>query len=303
MRKSLLIFLVAIFATSIAFADNIDKLSISTQIFLGKLNGTIKVDDESLRSAKAIGLKPVAGTFEAAEKEDQFVADPVVLDGQTYMSAFLRVEDESVVSELESLGVMIECRFLEGKLFTALIPVDKIEKVATIAKVKRVNAAKLMRSSTYVARQKTNVDTGIDFNHIAFKDASGNSRIKQAYVYNGSTERTYTGSNITSSLTDDNTADHGTHTSSTAGGSSVIVNGTTVTVTNDHANATYGGMAPGADLFLAGVNGLSDTYLSNALDAMCTYADNQGLPLVVSNSWGSQWGPHDGTGETADVYN
>ena len=332
MRKSLLIFLVAIFATSIAFADNIDKLSISTQIFLGKLNGTIQVDDESLRSAKAIGLKPVAGTFEAAEKEGQFVADPVVLDGQTYMSAFLRVEDESVVSELESLGVMIECRFLEGKLFTALIPVDKIEKVATIAKVKRVNAAKLMRSSTYVARQKTNVDdiltysadaqsaglpngfdgsgvvlgvidTGIDFNHIAFKDASGNSRIKQAYVYNGSTANTYTGSQITSSLTDDKTADHGTHTSSTAGGSSVIVNGTTVTVTNDHANATYGGMAPGADLFLAGVNGLSDTHLSNALDAMCTYADNQGLPLVVSNSWGSQWGPHDGTGETADVYN
>lgn len=325
-------FMVAISATLIAFGQDASKLSISTQIFLGKLNGTIQVDDESLRSAKAIGLKPVAGTFEAAEKDGQFVADPVVKDGQTFMSAFLRVEDESVVSELESLGVVIESRFLEGKLFTALIPIDKIEEVAAIAKVKRVNAAKLMRPSTNTARERTNVDdvltysddaqsaglpssfdgsgvvlgvidTGIDFNHIAFKDASGNSRIKQAYVYNGSSERTYTGSQITSTLTDDKTEDHGTHTSSTAGGSSVKVSGTTVTVTNDHSSATYGGMAPGTDLFLAGVNGLSDTYLSNALDAMCTYADNQGMPLVVSNSWGSQWGPHDGTGETADVYN
>ena len=332
MKKLLMFFMVAISATLIAFGQDASKLSISTQIFLGKLNGTIQVDDESLRSAKAIGLKPVAGTFEAAEKDGQFVADPVVKDGQTFMSAFLRVEDESVVSELESLGVVIESRFLEGKLFTALIPVDKIEEVAAIAKVKRVNAAKLMRPSTNTARERTNVDdvltysddaqsaglpssfdgsgvvlgvidTGIDFNHIAFKDASGNSRIKQAYVYNGSSERTYTGSQITSTLTDDKTEDHGTHTSSTAGGSSVKVSGTTVTVTNDHSSATYGGMAPGTDLFLAGVNGLSDTYLSNALDAMCTYADNQGLPLVVSNSWGSQWGPHDGTGETADVYN
>ncbi len=36
---------------------------------------------------------------------------------------------------------------------------------------------------------------------------------------------------------------------------------------------------------------------------MCNYADQQGKPLVVSNSWGSQIGPHDGTGDVADVYN
>ena len=29
------------------------------------------------------------------------------------------------------------------------------------------------------------------------------------------------------------------------------------------------------------------------------YADAQGKPVVVSNSWGSQWGPHDGTGSLA----
>jgi minor extracellular serine protease Vpr len=36
------------------------------------------------------------------------------------------------------------------------------------------------------------IDTGIDFQHIAFKDASGNSRIKRAYVYDGTNATDYT---------------------------------------------------------------------------------------------------------------
>ena len=332
MKKFLMIFTVVVMTASIAFAQEGDKLSISTQIFLDKLNGTIQVDNESLKKAKDVGLKPVAGSFEAAQRESQFVADPVVKDGQTFMSAFVRLESTSAIGKLESLGVEIQETFLDGKLVTALIPVDKIEEVAAIADVSRVKAATMMRKSTNTVRQRTNVDdvltfstdaqsaglpssfdgsgvvlgvidTGIDFNHIAFKDASGNSRIKQAYVYNGSSASTYSGSQITSTLTDDKSEDHGTHTSSTAGGSSVTVSGSTVTVTDNHANATYGGMAPGADLYLAGINGLSDTYLSNAINKIVTYADQQGKPVVVSNSWGSQLGPHDGTGDVADIYN
>ncbi|MBQ3323482.1 MAG: S8 family serine peptidase [Muribaculaceae bacterium] len=332
MKKILVFFMVTISVTAIAFGQDASKLSISTQIFLNKLNGTIQVDQENLRKAKAAGLKPVAGTFEVAEKESQFVADPIEKDGQTYMSAFIRIDGPEAIGKLESLGVEVQETFLEGKLVTALIPVDKIEEVSAIASVKSVKAATMMRKSTNTARQKTNVDdvlsysadaqsaglpnafdgsgvilgvidTGIDFNHIAFKDASGNSRIKQAYVYNGSSASTYSGSQITSTLTDNKSEDHGTHTSSTAGGSSVTVSGSTVTVTDNHANATYGGMAPGADLYLAGINGLSDTYLSNAINKIITYADQQGKPVVVSNSWGSQWGPHDGTGDVADIYN
>ncbi len=332
MKKILVFFMVAICATAITFGQDASKLSISTQIFLDKFNGTIQVDNENLKKAKDAGLKPVAGTFEAAEKESQFVADPVVKDGQTYMSAFIRIDGPAAIGKLESLGVEIQEQFLDGTLVTALIPVDKIEEVSDIASVRSVKAATMMRKSTNTARQKTNVDdvlsysadaqsaglpnafdgsgvilgiidTGIDFNHIAFKDASGNSRIKQAYVYNGSSATTYSGSQITSTLTDDKSEDHGTHTSSTAGGSSVTVSGSTVTVTDNHANATYGGMAPGADLYLAGINGLSNTYLSNAISKIITYADQQGKPVVVSNSWGSQWGPHDGTGDVADIYN
>ena len=60
-------------------------------------------------------------------------------------------------------------------------------------------------------------------------------------------------------------------------------------------------MAPGADLYLAGIKDLKTTYLSNAFKKIIAYADANNQPVVVSNSWGSQYGPHDGTGDFADV--
>lgn len=307
-----------------------NKLSITTQLFLNELEGKIDISPDT-KSGKTPGLVPVDNGLRTKGKNaGRIIAAPDTINGKAYISAFVRLNNDTDISELEALGVEIQEHFPNG-LITTNIPVDKIREVAAIANVKRVSVAKLMTAFTNKARQQTNVDdvlthsadaisaglgkkydgsgvilgvidTGIDFNHIAFKDKNGNSRIKKAYVYNGSSAQEY--SSITSAtLTDDKSEDHGTHTSSTAGGSSVIVNGSNVTVTDDHSSATYGGMAPGADLYLAGINGLSDTYLANAVNKMVTYADQQGKPLVVSNSWGSQLGPHDGTGDVADVYN
>ncbi len=305
------------------------KLSWSTQLFLDELNGDISLDRD-VTTEKKMGLvrtDAVVG-LSNTRMRDRIIATPDTINGKVYIAAFITLDDNNDVSALEALGVEVQCKF-NGGIVTANIPVDKIEEVAALSNVKRVDVSKLMKPTTYKARQATNVDdaltnstdaqalgitskydgtgvvlgvidTGIDFNHIAFKDADGNSRIKKAYVYNGSSATEY--SSITSStLTDDNTADHGTHTSSTAGGSSVIVDGSTVTVTNDHANATYGGMAPGADLYLAGIKSLSSTYLSNAFQKICDYADEQGQPVVISNSWGSQWGPHDGSGDYSTI--
>jgi len=329
MKKRLLSIVVAMLSCTLLFAQNEEKYSITTQLFLQEQAGKIDLDAQTKASAteKRLGLHHVKD--KKMRKYDRFVAAPDTIDGQIYMSAFVHLKDNADLADLEALGVQVQTKFGKGRI-TALIPVEKVEQVAALDNVTKIKAAQMMRPATTAARQKTNVDdiltqsadaisagldkvydgsgvilgvidTGIDFNHIAFKDKDGNSRIKQAYVYNGSTARTYTGSSITSSLTDDNTGDHGTHTSSIAGGSSVTVNGSTVSVTDDHASAAYGGMAPGADLFLAGVNGLNDTYMTNALNAMITYADQQGKPLVVSNSWGSHLGPHDGTGDWADL--
>lgn len=308
-------------------AQQINKLSASTQMFLDEQAGRITFDftaEQIQERAKAQGISAVEAKRQM--KWDRPIAEPVSIDGVKMISAFVRVTNPTAKSALEALGVQIECEFLNGTLFTTLIPIDKIESVANIATVSRVSVATKKRPLTDAARQYSNVDdvlnhsadaisaglpttydgtgvvlgvidTGIDFQHKAFKDANGNYRLKRAYVYNGSRAQEYSSFSSSSPTTDDSSEDHGTHTSSTAGGSSVIINGSTTTVTTNHANATYGGMAPGADLYLAGINGLNDTYLANAFQKICDYADGQSKPVVVSNSWGSQWGPHDGTGK------
>ena len=272
------------------------------------------------------GLKPSDKMLRL--KNRRLIASPDTVGGVAYISCFIHLKNPADLSEVRSLGVEVEETFNGLDFVTARVPVNQLEPLAGVDNVTRIKVAQCMRPMTDAARKKTNVDdlltqspdaiakgipskydgsgvvlgiidTGIDFQHIAFKDKDGNSRIKRAYVYNGSSATEYTESTISNATYDDNSEDHGTHTASTAGGSSVIVNGSTVTVTDDHANATYGGMAPGADLYLAGINGLSDTYLTNALNRMVTYADGQKKPLVVSNSWGSGWGPRDGTGDTS----
>ena len=331
MRKICLLFACMAFS-AVVFAQSDDvskKLSVTTQLFLDELKGEISFE-RNTQNEKKLGLKPVDMDLRWNRKHrDRMIATPDTIDGEVFISAFIRLEDDSQLSELEALGVQVQCSFDNG-LITANIPVDKINEVAGISNVQRVNVASLMTPATYKAREATHVDdlltlsndaissgltnkydgtgvvlgvidTGIDFQHIAFKDKNGNSRIKRAYVYNGTSAKEYSNFTASSPTSDDRTADHGTHTSSTAGGSSVIVNGNTVTVTDDHARATYGGMAPGADLYLAGINGLKSTYLANAFQKICNYADEVGKPVVVSNSWGSQYGPHDGTDDFGTV--
>ncbi len=337
MRRRFFLALILAMATTAGWAqsDVSSKLSVTTQMFLDEQAGNISFEQSEEKDLKKKTTGVVRGDkVRRGKNHGRLIAAPDTIAGRAYISAFIRLDDNRNLNELEQLGVEVQCKFAKG-LVTANIPVDKILDVANISRVKRISVAKLMRPLSDKARQATNVDdvltlssdaireglsnkydgtgvllgiidTGIDFQHIAFKDKSGKSRIKRAYVYNGSNVREYgdgASYSITSSAptTDDSSEDHGTHTSSTAGGSSVVVSGSTVTVTDDHANATYGGMAPGADLYLAGINGLNDTYLANSFQKICDYADSKGMPVVVSNSWGMSMGPRDGTGDLADI--
>ena len=60
------------------------------------------------------------------------------------------------------------------------------------------------------------IDTGIDFNHAAFRNADGSSRVKKAYVCTKTSMDEY---DIEMLPTDTNNGSHGTHTAATAGGS------------------------------------------------------------------------------------
>lgn len=325
-RRSMAVLVMLVTSVMMLWAQEAnEKFSVTTQMFLHEMKAQASQPKNGPHRAQSQFQLPENLQM---KKHRSLIASPDTIGGIAYISCFIHLNDVKSLNQVRSLGVEIDEYFDELGFVTARVPVTQLEKLADIDNVTRIKVAQKMRPSTDVARQKTNVDdllklssdavaagintkfdgtgvvlgiidTGIDFQHIAFKDKDGNSRIKKAYVYNGSTGQEY--STITSLTTDDKSEDHGTHTASTAGGSSVTVSGTTVTVTDNHANATYGGMAPGADLYLAGVKGLSDTYLTTALKKMVLYADNQHKPLVVSNSWGSGWGPRDGTGELAET--
>ena len=306
------------------WAQTSEKFSMSTQIFLNEQTR------QAEQPANVPSRKRALPEGRQRIKPQPLLAKPDTIGGVAYISCFIHMTDPNRLSELEALGVQVQSTFRGLSFITAYVPVTQLQALAELDNVTKIKVAERKRPTTDVARQLTNVDDlltlspaataqgitskydgtgvilgvidmGIDFQHIAFKDKNGNSRIKRAYVYDGESEHIYNSVTSYAPTTDYDLEDHGTHTSSTAGGSSVIVNGTNVTITDDHANATYGGMAPNVDLYLAGVNGLLDTYLVNALEDIVNYANAQGKPLIVSNSWGANMGPRDGTGEWADL--
>ena len=324
LNRLFFVFLVAFMATGMTVsAQSLEssKLSLTTQMFLDEMQGQITFD------------APVPdGMFMSPGQRPQDdwrpIARPEMIDGKAYIAAFVNVIDADAISRLEALGVKVQCKFKGNTLLTTMIPVDMIEAVAAIDGVTRVNVSPVMRDESAVSRQASNVDDvltlsqdardagllkrydgkgvvlgvidrGIDFHHVAFEDKNGNTRIKRAFVYAGGSGQEY--STLSDVTTDNVNIDHGTHTSAIAGGSSVVVNGSDVTVTDDHAQATYGGMAPGADLYLAGVGSLNATVICNAFQSMANYAAACNQPLVVSNSWSWIYGPHDGTSDFSDV--
>ena len=287
----------------------------------------------------------VAGSDRAPERRvaprraSQIIASPHTIDGTAYISCFVYLTDPTDLSALRALGVRVEKTFRGLSFITADVPVAQLEAVAELENVTCIKVSELVEPASVVAREKTNVtplltntelsqqrglnttydgsgvvlgvvDVGIDFGHIAFKNADGTSRIKRAYVYDGNQAQLYTEAEMNNPVlaptTDDFNEDHGTYTSSIAGGSSVIVERLdnthyNMSVTNAHDSATYGGMAPGADLYLAGVNGLEFSHLASAIAMIAEYADSVGKPLVINCSWTDKDGPRNGKGEVADV--
>ena len=320
----------------IGFAQYEAKYTPSTLMFLSEHRGETSLPQVNKKRDFSLITQLPFGEEEMSKKKDfgtRSIAATEMVGGVEMISAFIGVSDNNF-SSLEALGVKIEAKF--DKLCTALIPVDQIEALAALDNVTRIEVAEILKPANDAQRTMTKaydaitnssaaqalgitspytgkgvilgvVDTGIDFQHIAFKDKNGNSRIVRAYKLSSSTSTsltTYSTASAISGLTyDTNAEDHGTHTSTTAGGSSVIVNGTNVTVTDDHANATYGGMAPEADLVIAGLSSLYTTSIGTAIQNICNYADQVGKPCVISLSLGSQVGPHDGTGSIADIVN
>lgn len=320
--RRLIIILAIMGATLTAWGQNEEKLSPSTMMFISEMKGEITLPKSHASTQQN---KRKANTTTSTKDNDMQrpIAEAEYVDGKWVVSAFLTVSDGNF-APAQTLGVTIQQTF--DNVATTLIPVDKIMQVAALPNVTNIEVAEVQQPHNDQQRALTRaydaitnsseaqalgitspytgkgvivgvIDRGMDFQHIAFKDKDGNTRIKLAYTLNGSTLVEHsTAADINSLTCDINSRDHGSHTASTAAGSSVIVNGNEVTVTDDHANATYGGMAPEADLVLCGFSTLYTTSMANVIGNICNYADAQGKPCVISISIGSIEGPHDGSG-------
>jgi subtilisin family serine protease len=109
------------------------------------------------------------------------------------------------------------------------------------------------------------VDAGMDYNHIAFKDSKGNTRVKKVVDYknNGSATIATTPEAIAQLTTDGNTdkdKSHGTHVASCAVGSiidaTVDYDGSSKNIVGA-GSRKLGGMAPEADIVLCGTYSLT----------------------------------------------
>lgn len=231
-------------------------------------------------------------------------------------------------AELAELGYEIEADL--GDIAVIRLPLDKVEELAGLTTVQSISFGDQATPDLNYARpsgQVTDVqngfafdgkkmsfdgsgvivgmmDTGLDANHINFKNDDGSSRIQRLYYMTGSNGsfREYTADNITGFSTDNTGESHATHVGGILGGSYKgngtyryvsSATGTSCTQRTD-SPIPYYGVATGADLaFACGL--LYTPNIITGVTKIVEYAESQGKPCVVNLSLGGTSGPHDGT--------
>lgn len=211
------------------------------------------------------------------------------------------------------------------------VTAPQMEKLAELSEVKRIEMGYECEPLMKAARAATGVDdvhagtgldqaytgkgvvvglfdTGLDPNHINFKDANGNLRVKRFWAYMNNTGRPTTSLTdavaISSYTTEDANETHGTHVLGImAGGytgaadyaASAPNNKWVMTKQGDAGSSVpYYGVAHDADIAIT----CGPLYQASMLDGVqniVNYAKSVGKPCVVNLSIGNNVGPHDGT--------
>lgn len=229
--------------------------------------------------------------------------------------------DVEVLSSVENLAVVN-------------VTPDQMEAIAALPQVKAVSLGYERKALLKNAREATGVDdvhagtglaspytgkgviaglfdTGLDVNHVNFKDADNNPRTKRLWVYSGSAGRPSTSLSdptaISNYTTETSSETHGTHVLGIiAGGYKGAAdfaaygsnNRVSVTKQTTGTPMPYYGVAPDAELAVS----CGPLYNSNIVDGVqkiIEYAESQNKPAVVNLSLGSTVGPHDGTDATS----
>lgn len=249
-------------------------------------------------------------------KADNISMTRAYMPEQSCVEAFIRYTGQDVIPQLEALGVSIIVNLTD--LMTCRIPLDRVEQVAMLDGVKLISFAQEMQPNCDRARQMSlidevhamtdrqglpytgkgiifgTIDVGLDFNHPAFKNEDGTSRILCAYLPGQETAVeggmqldnypgfVYTNEAIANLTTDNADMYHGTLTLGIGAG-------------GRNGHDTYYGVAPEADIIVAAVTKMQNTTLLNSAKLMIDIAKELGQPISINMSLGNPTGPHDAT--------
>ncbi len=251
------------------------------------------------------------------------------LDANPSIRLVVEVDSQDVASTfalIREAGATVLSKL--GHQAVISIPADKVDALVAIEGVKRVDATSKGELKTDVSLVETGVslidgtvpgleevytgkgvticlvDGGFDFQHPAFKDADGNSRLRCVYLPGNDNGHKFiveddeagtieypgsvfdTPDLIATLTTDAENLNHGTHTAGIAAGT--------------RSPLGFGGMAPDADIVI--VSTVAEENVNEiAFQFVAHYARQINAPVVLSASLNSHEGPHNGTGTMPEL--
>jgi subtilisin family serine protease len=248
------------------------------------------------------GLLLALNDFEASGNEGLLrqtrtlgLVAPVGMAKPARTVAFIYCDEQADLSHLAEYGVQVNQT--QGAVRTAILPLASLDALTEDPAVQRVKPSRYLRPGMDMAATRVKlpafktttgltgkgvivgvVDSGIDPNHPAFA-----GRILRIWDQNltgpGVPEGGYglevMGANLTASRDRDG---HGTHVAGIAAG----------------RDATYGGVAPEADLIVVQTD-FQDAHIADGVRYVFRIAAAMGRPAVVNLSLGGQADAHDGS--------
>lgn len=232
---------------------------------------------------------------------------------EKYIPATIITSDATA---LEQYGIKVGTQV--GDYATALIPTSALPRLNEIDVISYIDAGNLAHTTLDVALPgigyqqilESNtasrfmgkgvivgiVDIGFQWNHIAFRNADGSTRILAAWNQNdttGTSPEPYSYGSLYDTEEEILAAApcpgeiHGTHVASIAAGSAI-------------ANIPYGGIAREASLILVDAmhtneGGIFNEGIIDGIKFIFDYAEKLNMPCVINLSIGGNMGPHDGT--------
>ena len=230
------------------------------------------------------------------------------------VTAYLKEDAECPTKLLEEKGIKVH-RVIDN-MVSMTVPVEKLKEFEAIDEFILVNPTTVSRTFNMEAGKSSKasivndatqavanglpraytgkgvvvgiIDTGIDYNHAAFLDANGNTRVVKVlnlipdFETGGSFQEFSDPAQIATATCDNVRESHGTHTSAIAVGS-------------ERGNSLHG-VATEAEIILVGRSALgNDEHTVDAIDKIFKYADSKNMPAVINISMGHMNDLHDGS--------